>query len=699
PPGGRSKDPQTGGGSRRRLTDGDRIESAPAFSPDGTRIVYVTGDDVEAGSVEVKELGGGRARTITDRPGHYTEPAFSPDGEWVVYRRGRGDRYRGHAHSSEPGIYRARSSGEGTPLLVTREGRAPRYSAGGERILIESREGEKAALVSVNLLGGDRRVLVTSPHGGEYRISPDGKFLAFTHLFQVYAVPFPRTGGAIEVSPKMRSLPIRKLSEDGGEFIRWSSPTELTFLLGPDLVRVDVAAALAAPEDDTPHPRPARLGFEAEREIPPIDAVFRGARVITMRGDEIIEDGVVRVRGNRIVAVGRRGEVEIPGGCAVIDAAGKVLLPGWVDIHAHTGSSSLDLSPRRKWAFLAALSFGVTTTHDPSNNTRRIFAESEMVKAGLMVGPRVFSTGTILYGAEGDFKAVIDSEEDALRHLRRLRAYGAFSVKSYNQPRRNQRQQVLAAARELGMMVVPEGGSMFHHNMSMILDGHTTIEHAIPVAPLYEDVLHLVSRSGTAYTPTLVVGYGGPFGEQWWYQHSEVWRNRRLLRWVPRSVVDPRSRRRTMIPEEEFHHIDLARAAAEIFRRGGIVEIGAHGQLAGLDVHWEMWMLHQGGLTPHEMLRAATLNGARAIGLDGAIGSIEAGKLADIILLEGDPLEEPRNTTSVSMVMVDGRLHDARTLDRLLPERRPLPPGPDLNTIQVEHFHPCSCGTPGAPGW
>jgi len=303
------------------------------------------------------------------------------------------------------------------------------------------------------------------------------------------------------------------------------------------------------------------------------------------------------------------------------------------------------------------------------------------VEAGLTLGPRVFSTGTILYGAEGDFKAVIDDEDDAVRHLKRLAAYGAFSVKSYNQPRREQRQWVIKAARDLGMMVVPEGGSMYGHNMTMVLDGHTTVEHAIPIAPLYADALHLLSHSRTSYTPTLIVGYGGLWGENHWYQVTNVWENERLLRFVPRSFVDPRARRRTMVPDGEFWHLRLARTAAQVIRLGGNAEIGAHGQMQGLGVHWEMWMFAQGGLTPLEVLEVATIRGARALGLDGELGSVEPGKLADLVVFEADPRESIRNSEHVRYVVANGRLFDATNLQQLHPDRKPAPVIPHLESV------------------
>ena len=279
-----------------------------------------------------------------------------------------------------------------------------------------------------------------------------------------------------------------------------------------------------------------------------------------MKGDEVIEDGVVVVEGNRIKAVDAKGEVAIPAGAKTIDATGKTVLPGFVDAHWHGSVGADEMLPQQNWVTDAALAFGVTTIHDPTNDTGEIFSTAELARAGMIRSPRVFSTGTILYGAAGDFKAEIDSLDDARAHLRRMKAVGAISVKSYNQPRRDQRQQIIAAAREIGIMVVPEGGSLFMHNMTMVVDGHTTVEHTIPVPNVYKDVLALWPPTKVAYTPTLLVGYGGNWGENYWYQKTNVWEDPRLSKFVPPFVLDPRSRRRMMVPEDEFNHFQSRRS-------------------------------------------------------------------------------------------------------------------------------------------
>jgi imidazolonepropionase-like amidohydrolase len=296
-----------------------------------------------------------------------------------------------------------------------------------------------------------------------------------------------------------------------------------------------------------------------------------------------------------------------------------------------------------------------------------VFAQSELVKAGKMVGPRIFSTGTILYGAEGDFKAVINSMDDARSALRRANAYGAFSVKSYNQPRREQNQMIIQAARELNIEVVPEGGSFFYHNIGMIFDGHTTIEHNLPVATLYNDVINLCKQSKTAITPTLIVCYGAPNGEYYWYQHTNVWEKERLLKFTPRGIIDSRSRFRTMLPEEEYDngHILVSKSLKKLNDAGTLINMGAHGQLQGLGAHWEIWMMQQGGMTNHEALKTATINPAISLGLDDYIGSLEVGKLADILIMNANPLEDIRNTESIQYTIINGRLYDADNMNEV----------------------------------
>jgi imidazolonepropionase-like amidohydrolase len=293
-----------------------------------------------------------------------------------------------------------------------------------------------------------------------------------------------------------------------------------------------------------------------------------------------------------------------------------------------------------------------------------VFAAAEMQRAGIILAPRTFSSGEIVYGARNPGRyAQIDTYEDALAHVRRLQAEGAVSIKNYNQPRRNQRQMVAAAGRDQNIMIVPEGGSLFSMDIGLIQDGNTTLEHNIPQQRLYEDVVSLFSQTRVGYNPTLVVAYGGLAGDPYWSQAEPVWRHPLLTRHVPPGILAAGSARREIAPEEDYADTWAAREARKLADRGIQVNIGAHGQQDGIAAHWEMWSFAKGGWTPLQALQAATVMPAKTLGMDRDLGSLEVGKLADLVVLDANPLENIRNTDKVAKVMLGGRLYDAATLN------------------------------------
>ncbi len=656
-------------GAPQRLTDDDaRTEYDPTFSPDGRTLVYTTWSDSTYGDIRTRDLRSGRTRVVSTRPGHYVTPRFSPDGERIVYQRTDGDDSRGALYGLETGLYVMDADGQNA-RLVTERGRDPRVTADGGRMTFLTGGGLEKQFRSVDLNGADERTHFTLAYATDVVPSPDGRTVAFTEAFNVYVAPFPQTGGAVALSRDTEALPVTRLSRDAGTDLHWTDATTLRWLIGPEVFTRSLAGAFApGAATVTPDSTGTPIGLVAQTDRPEGTVAFVGARIVTMEGDEVIEDGTLVVQGNRITAVGPRATTPVPRGARTFDAAGQTILPGMVDVHAHASHFGTGLLPQAMWPYYANLAFGVTTMHDPSASTEKVFTLSEMVRTGETVGPRVFSTGSILYGADGDTRVQINSLDDARSHLRRLQAVGAFSVKSYNQPRRDQRQQILQAARELGMLVVPEGGSTFFHNVNMIVDGHTGIEHAVPVAPLYEDVVGLWAATDVGYTPTLIVGYGGLWGENYWYATTNVWENERLLRFTPRGQVDVRSRRRVTASDSDWWHLTLARAAKTLADRGVEVHLGAHGQLQGLGAQWELWMLEQGGMTPLEALRAATLRGAEYLGMQDDIGSLRVGKLADLQIIDGNPLADIRQSQNIRYTVANGRVYDAATMDQVWPE-------------------------------
>ena len=667
-------------GTPRRVTrGGSDFELFPAWSPDGRTLVYTTWSDDSLGAVRTVRIDGTAGRKLTTRPGHYIEPQFSRDGRSVVFRRVSGDQLRGTFNGREGGVYIIPSAGGETRLVID-AGSEPRFNRDGDRIFLTSSEAARPALISVNLTGGDRRVHVTAENATQFVPSPDERWVAWIERFNAYIAPLPLTGQAVSLGTLTTEIPARRISRDAGLYLHWSPDSRrIYWSLGPELFQRDLAQTFAFATEDTaslrrePEARGVAIGMRSAYDRPTGQVALTGATAITMNGTEVIPDATIVIDRNRITAIGPSAQVRVPAGARRIDVTGKFVMPGIIDVHAHIGTGSSGITPRTNWAFLANLAFGVTTMHDPSNDTQMVFSTSELLKQGEVIGPRLFSTGAILYGAESPSKAITTSFEDAVSHLRRMQAVGAFSVKSYNQPRRDARQQIIEAARELKMLVVPEGGSTFFFNMTHVLDGHTGIEHNIPLAPLYNDVLTFMAASRTGYTPTLIVGYGGLNGEYYWYQQEEVWKNERLGRFTAPGVLDSRARRREMAAEDDFSYFEVSKAAKALLDRGVKVQLGAHGQLQGLGAHWELWMLQQGGMTNHEALRAATLHGAEYLGLDADIGSLAPGKLADLIVLDRNPLESIRNSTSISHVMVNGRIFDAATMAQLGNHPAPAP--------------------------
>ncbi|MCG2419000.1 amidohydrolase family protein [Aequorivita sp. F47161] len=663
-------------GEPQRLTNSIDFEFEPAFSPNGSEIIYVTWNDSEKGAINKISANGGTPVKLTSEKGIYRTPSYSQNGTQIVFRKEKGNTDQGFTYTKNPGIYTMNANGANVNFVVDK-GEYPTFSKDGERIFLQTGgtyfgEIEKK-LISVNLNGKDEKTHLTSKYANRLIPSPNNEWIAFTNLHKLFVAPLVLNGHTIDLDDKTKAVPVSQLAKDAGINIHWSPKSDkIMWTLGDEYFSNELKnrfTFLTGSPEKVPEItlEGTKIGLQTKVDKPSGRIAFTNARIITMEGDKVIENGTIVINGNIIEAIGNAAEVSVPSGTKIYSAQGKTIMPGMVDAHAHVGAFRYGLPSQQYWPFMANLAFGVTTSHDPSANTETVFTLSELQKSGQLVGPRLFSTGFILYGADGDFKAVINNLEDARSSIRRTKAFGAKSVKSYNQPRRDQRQQVLQAARELGINVVPEGGSTFYHNITQVIDGHTGIEHNIPVAPVYKDILEIWSKSGTGYTPTLIVNYGGMNGEFYYYERDNVWENKKLLTFSPRSIIDSRSRHRMKTPQEEYKngHILVSETVKSLSDAGVKVNMGAHGQLQGLGAHWETWMIQQGGMSNLEALKAATINSAKYIGAGESIGSLKTGKLADLIVMDKNPLENIENTESINMVMINGRLYDAETMNEI----------------------------------
>jgi Tol biopolymer transport system component len=453
-----------------------------------------------------------------------------------------------------------------------------------------------------------------------------------------------------------------------------------------DSVRQGLDTTKAKPDTARYKPAEMRIAVTMPRDVPRGTVVLRGGRAITMKDKQIIENAVVVIRDNRIVAIGPQDSVQVPAGARVVDVSGKTLLPGFVDIHYHSMWLIAEVHPGQVWQYLTMLSYGVTTTRDPQTGSTDVLSYQDRVETGGMVGPRVYSTGPGVFLDEN--LRNLDHSKSVLRRYSDY--YDTKTLKMYMTGNRQQRQWVIQAAKELELMPTTEGGLDFKLDMTHAIDGYSGIEHALPIAPIYEDVVGLFKASQTTNTPTLLVSYGGPFGENYFYTTEDVHDDQKLRRFIPEDNLDARTRRRGpgaggspgqagWFLKEEYVFPRHAEFVKKLIDGGGRAGVGSHGQLQGLGYHWELWAMASGGLSNHDALRVATIFGAEAIGLGLDVGSLEAGKMADILVLDRDPLTELRNTTSLRYVMKNGRLYNAETLDQVWPEQHALPAQPWRN--------------------
>lgn len=670
-------------GEPARVQSGTAFEFDPAYSADGRRLAWVEWDDERGSALRLARPDGSRPATAATSTGVIREPAFSRDGRRIVFRIAEADKSMG-GYRAEAGIYWTEVAG-GKPRRVAENGESPQFSPDGGRIYytrVDSEGGARVTrLMSADLEGLDGREHARTPDADtrELRISPDLRWIAFRDHQQYHVVRYRETGTPLAVGAGNAAAPADPITTQGGYGLTWSADSAAVYwTLGPSLFRAAIplaGASAAAPF--------AQAGLKAESDVPRGTLAFTHGRVITMRGEEVIEDGTVLVERNRIVAVGRSAEVALPAGATVIDVRGKTVMPGLVDMHGHIDCCWGGAVPQKQPTRYAPLAFGVTTNFDPYSSEITSYELQETNLAGITVASRSIASGMVIYGraAKPDLAYVpIANLEDARTIMARKRALGATVIKSYKQPTRAQRQQLVRAGREAGIMIDVEGESHFHNNVTMILDGHTNLEHSLPVATYYDDVVQLMAASRTANTPTLIVTFAEMFGENYLYQRTRPWEEPKVRTFVqevtssysPLNVpgaAPPYVRGMTAIhAADEIYDVGfraVARSTRKLDDAGVVINAGSHGQVAGLALHWEMWLLAEGGMSNHRVLRTATLNGAVTLGFDHELGSLEPGKLADLIVLEGNPLADIRESNTVRYTLLNGRLYDAGTMNEI----------------------------------
>lgn len=662
------------------LVDGPDPQFAPAVSPDGQWVAFVAWNDTLGAEILKAPLAGGSPVRLSQRRGRYQNLSWSNDGKRIAVA----EQIEDLNHVSTLGYKLLWLDAEsGGPLHWIRDSKprrirkaAPRktFDASGERIYYSEADSGSWELWSVKLDGTGPRRIAKSKRADEMIPSPDGRWLAFTERQDVYITPLPSdVHETLNVQGRDGAFPVYRLSTEGGDYIHWiDGGRTIAWSWGNRISRIDLARATAG---GTPTPTSVTVEFEIPRAKGRGDVLLANARIITMKGDEVIERGDLLVRNARIVAVGPSGTLQVPADTRTFDMTGKTIVPGFIDLHAHyapSGSSGSDVYPAQNPELLANLAYGVTTWRDPSARAQSTFALAELVETGRTLGPRIFGTGDLFWALDYVCCGPPDSLDQARARARRMKALGATTLKEKGQTRRQEVQWLVQAAREEGLLLASDPARGPRRELRTIMDGFTTFEHLYAAKPMKKDVIELFVQSGVTYVPTVYVSVAEHFVTEWEHLHDDA----KARRFIPHFRLE-----REMNNHLELrlpHDRPLPRYVKEIgdlVRAGGKVGLGSHGQIQGLGAHFELWMMASGGLTPLEALRSATIVGAEALGLKAHLGSLEPGKLADLIVLNENPLDDLHHTTAIAYVMKGGILWEADTLNEVWPNRRVRPRG------------------------
>jgi Tol biopolymer transport system component len=676
-------------GQSRRLTHSEEPEFEPSWSPDGASIVYVTWT-AQGGNIWISRAdGSGDPIRLTDHADFYNNPVFSPDGKSIFALRSSNYEHN-HRYMEFPpflaDLIQIPIAGGKARIIVSAVMKTiPQFTRAADKVYINLADG----LYEVSLVDGSYKPVLRATGPTWYfvdgaapadaiKISPDGRWALAQITEQLYLLQMPPGGKPLDIELNKPNPLETRLTSVGADFFDWADQGKtITWSIGSTFFRQSLGSVKKGDIKPPSLPDRERAGVQAfdiavtvPRDTPTGTLLLRGATALTMRGEQVIPNADILIVDDRIQAIGPRGSFPIPSQAATRDVSGKYILPGFTDVHLHWADVRRGILGLEDPGFLATLAYGITTGLDPSPLSIDMLAYQDLIDAGVMTGPRVFSTGPAVFSFND-----LHSEEQTLNVLRRYSEfYRIRNLKEYRTGNRRQREWVIQAARTLHLHATTEGALDMKLDMTQIQDGFPGNEHAFSAAPIADDIVQLFARSGTSYTPTLQIGNGGPPGQSYFYTANSPVNDPKLHHFLPGFFLDHKLERMPWAVPREYDFPQVAAGAAAIQRAGGLVGVGSHGEIAGLGYHYEMQALASGGMTPMEVLQAATIGSSNTIGRGSEFGTLEAGKFADLQVLDKDPRLDIRNTLSIEQVMKNGRLYDASTLDEIWPRQRQLKP-------------------------
>jgi imidazolonepropionase-like amidohydrolase len=695
-------------GARQNLTRSDALETSPVFDQKTGTLYYAAWTDSLLGAVyKMTVRPGAQPQRLTSVPAQYGAIAVSPADGRLAYVRGTASLARGGWLSNETrfdlvvreptGAERRVTGISGQPLEYANiAGKIPPsvlFGDGGETLYFTEFERDTLMLKRIGTDGRGEVVLFRFPNAVAAVPSPNLRWIAVREYQRSYITPFSYAGHPVTVSPyEGQGASVRVDREDGG-YLTWSSEgkslgwTRGTGFYEKEIERivaegrsppaVESGASWMGPRVPGSTATRTETAIEYEIDRPTGTIALTGARLVTMNpGREVLEDATLVIEGSRIAAVGRG--VAVPAGARVFDLKGRTVMPGIVDAHAHPHieHSSLHVIEQQPTYLRGPLAYGVTTLVEVYGNEYRDGWMSDMLRAGKITGSRLYTTGSVIYGQRRGGRRLmfrpIATLDDALEQLRWNKDHGAIAVKDYSQATRKRRHLVATAARMLGLNVVSESGADPQMNLTQVMDGVTGIEHSMGLTPFFDDVVRYWGGSKAGMTPTLLVVYNGAMGEGWFHQNTRLWEDPKLTRFIaPEQLM--RVRNPTHLWPEDMYAWQMSSELRKLYAAGTSLQLGAHGQMFGLDAHWELELLAKGGFTPAQVLEIATIRGAAYHGLEGQIGSLEVGKLADLVVLTANPLEDVGNVQKIEYVVKDGIVFAGADAGRVWPDPAAAP--------------------------
>lgn len=688
----------------RNITHTTMLETSPVFDAKSGALYFAGWSDDSLGGIYTLPARAGSATPVrlTTVPAQYGSVAASPDGARIAYVRGAPGLAGGIWLSNETafdlivretnGVERRVTGISGHELEYANiAGKIPptvMFSPNGAQLYFSEFEGDDLALKRINLDGSGETVLYRLPNAVAVVPSPDLVWLAVREYQRSYIVPWTYAGAPVVLSPfDGIGGAVRVDAEDGG-YLTWSADSKsLGWTRAGGFYEKSVVRMLAdaraprqrQPNDSWSGPRvPGSTAMRTDLAITfDVDrakgrVALTNVRLVTMNARrEVIDNATIVVEGDHIASLGTSAPV--PAGAKVYDLKGATIIPGLIDAHAHPHieHSALHVIEQQPTYFSAPLAYGVTTMVEVYGNEYRDAWLSDMLRAGKMAGPRYFTTGSPIYGERRGARRLmyrpLETLDDAREQLRWNKDFGAIAVKDYVQFVRVRRSLTVAAARELGLNVVSESAADPQMNFTQIMDGVTGIEHSMGLVPFHDDVVKFWGGTRAGMTPTLIVGYNVDMGEGWYHQASKMWEDPKLTRFItPEQLMRVRSP--TKLWDSDMSVLQLGGEVHKLYRNGTSIQMGAHGQMFGVDAHWEMDLLARSGFTPMEVLEISTIRGAAQHGLDAQLGSLEVGKLADLVVLDANPLDDINNALKIRYVMKNGVMYAGADAARVWPD-------------------------------